>query len=284
MKWRIIVDGRIDPYMNMAVDEAIYTGIINGESEPTIRFYDWEPAAFSCGYNQNIEDEIDLDKVKKSDYLYVRRPTGGRLVLHEDEVTYAVISPLEDTMTGGISDTYLRIAKALLKGLHYLGVEAEIERGELTRIEQKQLGNPCFSSSSKYEINYNRKKMIGSAQTRSNSAFLQHGSILRTKNQKVVAEYLPGLTEDSRLRVSSMLERRTIALETILQRELPYMEAVEAFINGFTTEWAEDTFYFSTGLTKKESELAVSLNREKYSTVEWSEKKSEKEKKDLTQM
>jgi len=284
MKWRIIVDGRIDPYMNMAIDEAIYTGIINGESEPTIRFYDWEPAAFSCGFNQNIENEIDLDKVKKSDYLYVRRPTGGRLVLHEDEVTYAVISPLEDTMAGGISDTYLRIAKALLKGLHYLGIEAEIERGELTRTEQKQLGNPCFSSSSKYEINYNRKKMIGSAQTRSSRAFLQHGSILRTKNQKVVAEYLPGLTEDSRLRVSSMLERRTIALETILQRELPYMEAVEAFINGFTTEWTEDTFYFSTGLTEKESELAASLSKEKYSTAEWNEKKSEKEKKDLTQM
>ncbi|MFA5498130.1 MAG: biotin/lipoate A/B protein ligase family protein [Candidatus Cloacimonadia bacterium] len=282
MEWRILVTGREHPYMNMAIDDAIYQGVTNGESPPTIRFYDWEPAAFSCGYNQNFENELDLKMVENSEYLYVRRQTGGRLVLHEDEVTYAVISKLTDTMEGGISDTYLRISKALLAGLKKLGVDADMEREMLSSNEQKQLGNPCFTSSSKYEINYKRKKMIGSAQTRNNLAFLQHGSILREKNQVAVAKYMPSLTEDERLRVASMLERRTISLESILQRKLTFLEVVEKLIEGFQEEWVEETFFFADELLEKERELAVYLEREKYSTDNWNIKKRVIEKKDLT--
>ena len=273
-----MISGKMDPYQNMALDEAIYLSVLKGDSPPTIRFYDWQPASFSCGYNQDIEKELDFDLLKNSEYGFVRRPTGGRMVLHEEEVTYAVISTLTGRLSGSISDTYLTIGKALVEGLQDLGVDVELARGDLSREEQKQSANPCFTSSSRFELTYKRKKIVGSAQTRNSRAFLQHGSILKTYNQKRVAEFIPLLTEDDRLRMASLLERRTIALETILNRVVSFDEAVEHLIRGFQREWGEDSFQVVASPTSDEERDSERLKTEKYSTEKWNKKERKTQK------
>ncbi|MBW6515503.1 MAG: lipoate--protein ligase family protein [Candidatus Cloacimonetes bacterium] len=278
MEWRVLVSGKMSPYMNMALDEAIYLSIIKRESLPTLRFYDWEPASFSCGFNQNIDLELDFERLKTSQYGFVRRPTGGRMVLHEEEVTYAVISPLEGAMAGSISDTYFRIGKALLTGLKIMNVEAELSKGELSQHEQRQPANPCFTSSSRFELTYKRKKLVGSAQTRNNTAFLQHGSILKTYNQKKVADFIPNINEDERLRIASLLERRTISLQMILERDLTFNEVVNNLISGFKEAWPEDTFYLHETPTLVEKNTAEQLMHKKYATDQWNKKERKTQK------
>ena len=117
MKWRFLIDGKLSPAENMALDEAIFECVQDGRSLPTIRFYNWEPSTVSCGYNQEVAKEVDFAELKKHDYGFVRRPTGGRLVLHNNEVTYAVISPFEGRLSGNVTESYSEISKALAKGL-----------------------------------------------------------------------------------------------------------------------------------------------------------------------
>ena len=112
MKWRILINHKKSAAENMAIDEAIMMGNISGQSLPTIRFYDWNLPTVSFGFNQQIKKEIDLDLTKENGFDFVRRPTGGRAVLHIEEVTYAVISPLEDKLSGNITDSYSRVACA----------------------------------------------------------------------------------------------------------------------------------------------------------------------------
>jgi len=264
--------------MNMALDEAIYLQVMKGESLPTIRFYDWEPASFSCGYNQEIEKELDFELLQRSEYGFVRRPTGGRMVLHEDEVTYAVISKLEERMAGSISDTYLKIGQALVAGLRNLGVEVDLARGELSREEQKQAANPCFTSSSRFELTYRRKKIVGSAQTRNKTAFLQHGSILRAHNQKRVADFIPFISADERLRLSNLLERRTISIEKILNRQFSFEEVVDSLIAGFKSDWQGDIFFLVDKPTIIEINSAKELSLKKYSTNQWNKKEIKTQK------
>ena len=179
----------------MAIDEAVMQEIIKGNSEPTIRFYDWNPPTLSFGYHQNFDDEIDLHEAEKRGFGYIRRPTGGRLVLHREEVTYSVIAPLRERLSGNITETYSEISLALAKGLRILGIMVEFEKGNLTSYHQRESANPCFTSTSRFELSYRNKKIVGSAQTRKDGVLLQHGSILLNFNLSQVAYVLPGLSD-----------------------------------------------------------------------------------------
>jgi len=278
MNWRVLISGKLDPYLNMGLDEAIYLGVAEGSSPPTIRFYDWQPASFSCGYNQDIEKELDFSRLEGSGYGFVRRPTGGRLVLHEDEVTYAVIARRVGAMAGNILDTYMRISTALAEGLKKLDIGVELSKGNLSTEEQKRSANPCFTSSSRFELTYKRKKLVGSAQTRNSRAFLQHGSILRTKNQVRVAEFVPDITEDDRLRLAALLDRRTISLEKILGQKLCFDRVVDSLLLGFITAWQEEKFYQIAAPDEFEMQRAKELAFKKYSTEEWNKKRMKREK------
>ncbi|MDY6914858.1 MAG: lipoate--protein ligase family protein, partial [Candidatus Cloacimonadota bacterium] len=202
MEWRIINSGKRSPAWNMAADEAIFNSIIAGESPPTIRFYDWSPPTLSYGYNQEVEKEIDFEQLIKYNFGYVRRPTGGRMVLHYEEVTYSVISPLQNRLSGSILETYSEISTALLTGLKNMGVAAKFEKKGLSTEQQRRSANPCFTSSSRFELNYKHSKIVGSAQVRKNNTLLQHGSILLHHDQSLVAEFIPGLSRQQRERFS----------------------------------------------------------------------------------
>jgi len=231
--WRFIISGKMAPAENMAIDEAILLGVLKGISPQTIRVYDWDPPTVSFGFHQNIEKQIDLDKVKKYGLGIVRRPTGGRAVLHYDEVTYAVIANTNGIMSGSILKSYQKIGSVLIKCLDDIGISAEMEDGIYQNKEQKDWSNPCFASASKYEIHYKHKKIIGSAQIRKNSVLLQHGSILLNHNQELMAELVPFNNASDRKTLKKLLSQKTIAINQILDEPISFNKFVNTFKKNF---------------------------------------------------
>jgi lipoate-protein ligase A len=269
MKWRILNTGKMSPAMNMAVDEAIFIGVKEKRSLPAIRFYGWNPPSISFGYNQKFSKEIDLKALKKFGFGYVRRPTGGRAVLHDEEVTYSVITPISEELSGSILESYSEISRALARGLKNLGIEVEFEKSELSSNHQRQAANPCFSSSSRFELNYQKKKIVGSAQVRKDNTLLQHGSILLQKNQSKLAYVIPNLSDEQHERLAVYLSKKTIAINEILNEPVNFDDAVSAMINGFKMTWQTDEFMVSEDIEKWEKEKAEFLANTKYLTVEW---------------
>ncbi len=273
MLWRILYSGRDNPARNMAIDEAIMDGVIKGSSLPTIRFYDWSPPTVSCGYNQIISRELDLAKVSEYGYGFVRRPTGGRLVLHEDEVTYSVIARCEGKLGGNVTESYFEISTALAAGFKLMGVHVELARGSLSSSQQRQDVNPCFASSSRFELNYHNKKIVGSAQVRRDGVLLQHGSILLQYDQKRLADLVPGLDDNKRGRLNSYLAKKTISINQILTKPISFSEATLSFAAGFQYTWNTDSFTVKYQLEKEEEILVKSYMYSKYLTDEWNKRK-----------
>jgi len=174
--WRLILEdeARSGP-ANMAVDEALAESVAVGESLPTLRFYRWQPAAVSLGRHQPVAD-VDMDKIAAQGYDLVRRTTGGRAILHTDELTYSVTAPAhEPRMAGGVMDAYLLMSNGLLAGLEGLGLAAEKAAGDVRA--GPDVSAACFEVPSAYEITASGRKLMGSAQSRRKGYVLQHGSL-----------------------------------------------------------------------------------------------------------
>ncbi len=273
MKWRILKQGKLSPAENMAIDDAIFELIQEGKSTPLIRFYDWNPPTLSLGYHQNAEKEVDFAKLEEVGYGFVRRPTGGRLVLHKNEVTYAVIAPNDEHLAGNVLKSYGDISLALAEGLKLLGIKVEFEQKELSSFSQREPVNPCFNSSSKYELAVQGKKIVGSAQVRKNGVLLQHGSIILDENQREIANLMPGLSDKMRERLASMMDNKTISINQVLNTKLPYEEAVSKFALGFKQAWSEDIFEEIEDLQDFEKKRVGKLIKKKYSTDMWNLRK-----------
>ncbi len=174
--WRLLVDPPMDGAWNMAVDEAILDAVAAGIAPPTLRFFQWRPACLSLGYFQPYA-VVDDGACTASGVGVVRRPTGGRAILHDRELTYSVALPL--AALGGdqaIEPSYFRLSQALLEGLRASGAWVT-----LARVEPDGGGGhgpACFDRASAHEILLDGRKVVGSAQVRRAGALLQHGSIL----------------------------------------------------------------------------------------------------------
>jgi len=159
----------------MALDEAISLSVRKGLSPPTLRLYGWEGPSVSIGLFQKISD-IDLVYCIKKNLPVVRRPTGGRAILHGDELTYSFSSANEGSFSGGLLDTYRQLGSTLKLALAMLGMDISLKN---ERIEGR---NPtrsplCFKSTSYGELSCKGKKLVGSAQKRWKNGFLQQGSL-----------------------------------------------------------------------------------------------------------
>lgn len=174
--WRLIIEEEPrSGAANMAVDEALAEAAAAGESPPTLRFYRWQPPAVSLGRHQPVAD-VDEAKVAELGYELVRRTTGGRAILHTDELTYSVAAPRDDPrMAGGVMDAYLLISNGLLAGLSAVGLEAEKAGGDVRA--GRDVSAACFEVPSAYEITAGGRKLMGSAQSRRRGYVLQHGSL-----------------------------------------------------------------------------------------------------------
>jgi lipoate-protein ligase A len=179
-RWRLLRHAPDDGAWNMGVDEALLLryAAAPGPLAPTLRLYGWRPAAISLGHAQRLGSgalDVDLRSLGRLGIDLVRRPTGGRAVLHDRELTYAVVGRSSGAFAGSVLDTYKRIALALVAGLRSLGVSAELAPRRPARREPA--GVSCFSTPAPHEIVVGGRKLVGSAQARRRGAFLQHGSI-----------------------------------------------------------------------------------------------------------
>jgi lipoyl(octanoyl) transferase len=269
--WRLLVHparGGAHGAWNMAVDEAILEHIVRGESLPTLRLYAWEPACLSLGHAQPFAD-VDRARLQERGWDVVRRATGGRAILHTDELTYSVTGAAhEPVLAGGVLESYNRLAQALLVALKDLGLPVEMKEG---RTEANAAPNPvCFEVPSTYEITVSGKKLIGSAQARKKEGVLQHGSLPLRGDLTRICQALVFADEAARAGAAARLLQRATTVESALGRALSWEMAAEAFSRAFEARLG---ICFERGeLSASERQRAEDLVKEKYAHPSWTER------------
>ena len=252
----------------MAVDEAILEHIGRGEVLPTLRLYAWEPPCLSLGHAQPFLD-VDLARLQSRGWEVVRRVTGGRAILHTDELTYSVTAPADEPIVAGsLLESYNRIAGALLAAVQDLGLPVEIKED---RVESNGTPNPvCFEVPSTYEITVNGKKLIGSAQARRREGVLQHGSLPLTGDLTRICQALVFPDEAAREQAMQRLLARATTVESVLGREVTWESAAQAFVRAFE---AQLELNLEAGeLTSSELSHAEELVGKKYAHPSWTER------------
>ena len=266
--WRLLETGLADGATNMAIDEAILWAVAEGESRPTLRFYGWQPPCLSIGYSQSMESEVDVGRCREAGVDFVRRPTGGRSILHADELTYSVIAPqAEPRVAGGVIESYRRLSVGLLAGLRSLGLAvAQVEIAD-----DKGESAACFDAPSNYEITVGGKKLVGSAQVRKKRVVLQHGSLPLEGDIARIFDFLRVPSEERREGLKQELRARATSLELALGYSVPFEEVARHLVIGFAQAL---NLRLSPGqLSEHELVLAEKLRREKYATREWNFRK-----------
>ena len=227
--WRLLNTGVLSGALNMAIDQALLKLHVLGQSPPTLRFYQWLPPAISIGYFQKPET-VNLSLCSSLGIDVVRRPTGGRAVLHQNELTYSLIAGLKEGIPSSLPEAYGLICQGLLAGFRMIGIEAQMGQEKLT-------GSPpdiCFLRSSISDIVCQGKKFVGSAQMWSGSSLLQHGSIL-LEPQKETWANLMRLNPDSQEKLYSKLESRTTSLIELLGYGIETDRIRDAIIEGMAS-------------------------------------------------
>ena len=265
--WRLIRSAPADGPTNMAVDEAILRAVVAGLVPPTLRFYAWEPACLSLGRAQSVED-VDLEVLRAAGFDLVRRPTGGKAILHVDELTYSVVAPQEEPhVAGGIVESYRRLSSGLVRGLERLGV-ADLVADQ--RIENRGLEGPvCFEVPSDYEITVDGRKLVGSAQMRARGVVLQHGALPLYGDITRICPLLAAHPEPARVRArATTVEEALGSLGSVRAgRTVTWDEAAEAMAAGFSEAL---NLHFEVGtLTDEERAWAQELRATKYATDGW---------------
>lgn len=238
--WNFIVDGENPGTFNMWFDEQLVQRLIDGTGSSTLRLYRWKPWTISLGYHQRFSD-VDAQRCKEDGIDIVRRPTGGRAILHAQELTYSIVM---STRAKSIPLVYDEISSALVEGLRLFGIkEVALQRSQpnFGGLYRNPSSIPCFSSSARNEIEWKERKLVGSAQRRyvaeSIDVVLQHGSILCGSEHSRLAEYLALESEQIRARIRQDLAEKTTNLHHIIGREIDLQNLSECIKKGFESAW-----------------------------------------------
>jgi lipoate-protein ligase A len=266
MIWRFIPFRQLNAFENMAMDEAIFRENQRRDTPPTLRFYGWSSPSISLGYFQETSREVDVETCRRDHIDIVRRPTGGKAVLHEHDLTYAVAAKeCNPLFPPDILGTYRVISGCIADALAELGIEAEMAV-EGRASHKELLHAACFSAPSQYELLVKKRKICGSAQVRSRGGFLQHGSLLLDFDPvKTCSVLLPRHgnrerhIEQLRTSVTSLYEHTgsAVSMATICH------VLKKSFEKNLGIELLEGT------LTPKEELLKTQLMRNKYTTDKW---------------
>jgi lipoate-protein ligase A len=266
--WRLLSSGYNDGPTNMAIDEALLEAIAQGNSPPTLRIYGWKPACLSLGFRQSYAI-VNVEYCHTSGWDVVRRPTGGRAILHTDELTYSVCAPAtEPRVRGSVLESYRRLSKALLAGLDLMGLSPARAEPDPQTIPMKSPA--CFDEPSNYEITVDRRKLVGSAQMRKKGVVLQHGSIpLRGDPARIV----PALRFNdvaNQQALADHLGRNAITLEHAQGHETSFAVTAGQLVEGFAQTL---NLNLLPGELTKEEKLAVRrLIALKYANDDWSKR------------
>lgn len=263
--WRLLITPPLPGSTNMAIDQALLD-LYPATQQPTLRLYQWSPACLSLGLAQRLERDVDRAACAARGIDIVRRPTGGRAILHDQELTYALVvgSDSPTVVSGSILHSYRTISQAVCFGLQRLGLQPELA----PRPERHAAKSAaCFDLAGDYEITIDGRKLVGSAQARQQGVVLQHGSLLFHADVAALAAVLrlpPALK-------AAVLAQRLIALDEVLG-VAPTFEAVsEAMIAGFAESWQLD--FVQGNLTPAEQERVAELVRTKFGNATWTERR-----------
>ena len=268
-EWRLLITPPARGAWNMAVDEALVDRIALGDSLPCLRLYAWQPPCLSIGYAQPIKD-VDTNRLAEHGWDCVRRPTGGRAILHTDELTYSVIAPLsESRVSGSVLESYLHLSKPLLSALHSLAIPAQTHPIN-SPLKGSSSEAVCFEVPSNYEIFVDGKKLIGSAQARRKNVVLQHGTLPLWGDLRRITEALSYPDEKLRSAAAARLLAHATTAETVLNRKISWEETAHAFVHAFQTEL--DLDFVTQELSGEELSMVDRLVTEKYAHPTWLER------------
>jgi lipoate-protein ligase A len=229
-EFEFINTGFADGRFNMDFDSQKLEDVINKKSLPMFRVYGWKPWAVSLGANQK-ESDINAEECRRRNIDIVRRPTGGRAVLHANEITYSVVTPIPKNSS----------AANLYRDIHLLIIETLRKSGKIVLDFEKSQPNfhnfyksevsslSCFASAARYEIEFNGKKLVGSAQKISDGVLLQHGSILLGRAYEIISELANVSSQELKERLKEFTLAHSTTLEEILNREITFEEVAENF-------------------------------------------------------
>ncbi len=235
-KWRLILTEPTTGAYNMALDEACLLSAAERRSLPTLRLFSWEPPTLSLGYAQKSV-EVNFQELHKRGWDLVRRPTGGRAILHTDELTYSVTAPQDDpVMAGSLLESYQRISIALLAALTLLGIDARGDAVYSGGQDQSKKDPVCFEVPSNFEITVSGKKLIGSAQARKHNGVLQHGSLPLTGDLSRINQVLHYPTEEIRQEGINRLLSHAGTVKSLTGKVIPFELAAKSFIKAFAME------------------------------------------------
>jgi lipoate-protein ligase A len=270
-QWRYIYSGNGSPSFNMALDEALLDWHSKGLIPPTIRFYGWNPATLSIGYFQKVDKEIDLEMVQKHNLGFVRRPTGGRGVLHDQELTYSVIvSEDYPGMPKTVTEAYRVISEGVLEGFKLLSLDAYFAV-PMTDAEKESLKNPrsavCFDAPSWYELVVEGRKVAGSAQTRQKGVILQHGSILLDLDEDLLFNLFKYSNERVKERMQRNFKNKAVTINALRDTPVSIEEAVDAFKLGFEKGLQIELIPYE--LSPQEHAEVERIAKTKYESDDW---------------
>lgn len=251
---------------NMAVDEVLLNARGQDPESITLRFYSWNPPAVSLGYGQDVEGEIDPRRCDRYGIDLVRRITGGRAVLHDQEFTYSLAAPESHPALGGRSGVMIRkVGEALVGTLKRFGIQAELATTGSCGLGRKD--DVCFTATGRYEITANGRKLAGSAQRRSGGRVLQHGSVLLGPGHRKLPLLMPDHEHERREAIARLLDSRTISVAE-LTPDLPSFEEwadglSRSMLDGLNVEGRVDV------LDAEERHAAETLVGTRYGHAEW---------------
>ena len=249
----------------MALDEAILEAVSNDQVSPTLRFYSWNPPCLSLGYAQPVDD-ADRGAMMELGWDLVRRPTGGKAILHTDEITYSISAPADHPVfEGGVLPSYERISLALIAGLERLGLEPELNVGG--PLEPSNENPICFQNPGAYEITAAGKKLVGSAQLRRSGAVLQHGSLPLQGELGRICLALRYPDEHDRKQAMERVSQHAITIERVLGESPTWSEMAEHLIAGF--EQALQLNFSRLDPSRQEISRSHEILEERYSHPDW---------------
>ncbi|MBI3014696.1 MAG: lipoate--protein ligase family protein [Candidatus Tectomicrobia bacterium] len=265
--WRLLLTDLQEPALNMAIDEALLMACEREGSAPVLRLYTWNPPALTLGRFQKVREEIDLEACRRRGISIVRRPTGGKAILHDRDLTYSVIGPTSMVPWGGdILETYRTLSGALVTGLRLLGITAELLPLRKRAPRRSPFRGACALFPASYEVAVGGKKLVGSAQKRLRRSFLQHGSIPLFSDVEANREIFRSPQENGAQGQDLWREKATTISEQV---PIPpsYAQIAEAIVRGFREFLGVDLP--PAELSSEELSQAQELVRLKYARPEW---------------
>jgi len=257
---------RYGSFENMAIDEALFRSHQQGGKFPVLRLYGWKRPAVSLGYFQDVEEEIDCAYCRGRGIDVVRRPTGGKAVLHGDDLTYSLVAR-ENTppFSSDVVETYRIISGCIIRGLAKSGIEVQmVEEGRGTT---GSAGSFCFATSYKNELLAGGRKICGSAQVRARGVFLQHGSVLIDLDPLAVCAAI-GKTDNGGK--TQEIEAAVTSVREVIGGDIGIDDLCRGIAAGF-----EEVLHIrlvDEGLSPEEEALKGRLLEEKYVRDEWNRK------------